>query len=141
MDSLAKVDTEKRREFDFSVTRAEAVERSVFDLIARVEVEVKNDQKAAQTGNICVEFCQLGPDGETNIASGINVTTATWWAIHWHENPNDGPVLLVPVKLLKGLCRKFMKDKRRVRVTGDNGNQSVLVPVAALLPGGALRGV
>lgn len=117
------------------------MEGAIGNLLLRCPVEVKNDRRAAQTGNICVEYCQFGPDGKTLVESGILVTTATWWAFHWHEDPNDGPVILVPTTLLKELCRKYKKDPKRVKLTGDNGNRSILIPVAALLPGGALHGV
>lgn len=118
-----------RSEFDLDLRFGQGVEGCLANLLLRCTVEVKADIKADITGNLCIEFEQDGPDGE-KVPSGIAVTTALYWAFYW----GTGPMLIVPTPLIKKLARKYYLEGR-IKATGDHGNNSVLVPVAALLPG------
>lgn len=135
-----------REKFDIDLRYGHEVEGSVLDLLLRracAVFEVKADVKAGVTGNLCLEFEQWGRgqserfDEETQrwyVPSGIAVTEAVFLAVYWDSQM----WLFLPVAKMKSLMRRFYREGR-VKTTGDNGNRSVLVPVAALLPGGIER--
>jgi hypothetical protein len=52
-----------------------ALGRADFDLQLQCDVEVKNDLRASETGNVAIEIAY------GNQASGIMTSRATWWAI------------------------------------------------------------
>ena len=87
------------------------------------KVEVKADFRAADTGNLFVEYHQ--PSGH----SGIATSKAEWWAFYvvgthtWY---------LIQSFKLKKLCRKALKQGL-TRKGGDNDNyEGVLLPLSWL---------
>lgn len=62
----------------------------------KCDVEVKSDTRAAQTGNIAIEFACSGRP------SGIAATKADWW-VHFIS---ETEYFIIPVKTLRWLIKK-----------------------------------
>ena len=120
----------KQSQFDLDLRHGQAVEGALANLLLRATVEVKNDKTSRRTGNFCIEYQQYGPDGKSYVPSGIAVTTAMYWAFQYDE----GCYLIMPTERVKEIARRFAKDKGNRKLTGDNGNWSVLVPISAFIP-------
>ena len=77
-----------------------------------VRYEVKADRMAFQTGNIAVEFqCSNKP-------SGINVSTADYWAYFVVHPTNSPTLLLVPTDELRQMCAD---GKYHKKIRGGDG--------------------
>lgn len=119
-----------RAGFDISYRYGEPFEKAFGNLLLRAKVEVKRDQKFLSTGNLCVEFEQWHPqDRSVKVPSGIGVTEADFWAFVLDD---DLASALVPIEKLRMLCQRFAEC---TVMTGDNGNRSYLIPLAAVFPG------
>ncbi len=90
-----------------------------YDLLAFARIEVKTDRRAAQTGNVAVEFKHNGRP------SGLSATSALWWVV-----VAGGLVLFVPVRVLRDLLDAG--DYRRVRAGDGSKAECVLLPLATL---------
>lgn len=102
----------------------QVAEGSVASVLMSLKVEVKNDKQALNTGNLCIEYKQdSGP-------SGIEVTEATWWAFKLSEEI----ILIIETQRLRQVYARYKSDPKNCKLTGDNGNWSVLVPIHAFLP-------
>lgn len=99
-------------------------ERELAFVAALETVEVKSDKRAAETGNVFIEYAQHGRP------SGLNVSTATHWAI---EVRPDVWVLMTRGRVRELAARAWADESRRRFCCGDNENDGVLVPVAWLL--------
>ena len=83
-------------------------------------IEVKNDLKAEETGNIAIEISKK--DGTP---TGINVSTANWWAIFANKE-----LFFLERKKLKTYCET---SKLRTVFGGDNwGVKMYLIPIEEL---------
>lgn len=110
--------------FDIDVAHGEFREGALAQVLALRygdRIEVKSDFKCRTTGNLCLEYAQKGR------SSGLAATTADWWAFEYY----DDCWLIVPTVILRRLARRAWLEGRR-RPTGDNGNESVLLPIAWL---------
>lgn len=78
------------------------------DDVLTIYYEVKADRKAYQTNNLCIEYkCN-------NVSSGINATTADYYA-YFIINPDSKYTLyIIPVKDIKKLIKqqKYTKDTK-----------------------------
>jgi len=73
----------------------------------RVLIEVKNDLKSSQTGNIAIEYsCNDKP-------SGVNATKADFWV-----SVGSSEIFILKIKVLKDLIKK--ESLRRDVSGGDN---------------------
>jgi hypothetical protein len=96
-------------------------------------IEVKTDYKAAQTGNVFVEYEQAGPPTYKPRPSGVAITVAEWWVTVLMNRDAVHCVLVNPTEYIKKVGRialgKGMKAKG-----GDNDlYRGVLVPLGWLL--------
>jgi hypothetical protein len=112
--------------FDLEFKKGQIAEEKVRDLLLRCRVEVKADKKAWDSGNVCVEYAQRDKDGKL-VASGIALTESQWYCFAFDDDTN----LFISTEKLKRQARFF---KSRRKVTGDNGNVSILVPISSLIP-------
>lgn len=113
-----------RSGFDIDLREGEAREAALAKALSKVGylIEHKSDHKARATGNVFIEYRQKGRP------SGIQVTTADFWAIEFDTNA----WVILETSRLKWLAREAWKAGRRV-VGGDNDQyEGVLVPVAQL---------
>ena len=99
----------------------EAGLHSGFDLtIDGYTFEVKSDRMAAKTGNLCIEH------RNGVCPSGINATTADYWALFIIVNGNAERLYVIPTIALKNIIRKF---KPRSVFGGDyKKTQMYLIP-------------
>jgi len=87
------------------------------------KIEVKADFRAAETGNVFIEFSQ--PSGP----SGLATTHAEWWAIYvvgaytW---------LIVGTHRLKELCRIAYQEEHTANGGDGNRFKGVLLPISWL---------
>lgn len=115
-----------REGFDRDLAYGKAKESEFVDAISNARVEIKSDQRAVRnrpTGNVAIEYMQKGRP------SGINVTTAGWWAIEFDE----GKWIVVQTALLKRYAHKAYREGR-VGPAGDyNQYENAFVPLSWLL--------
>lgn len=96
-----------------------ALGRADFDLQLQCDVEVKNDLKASETGNVAIEIAY------GNQASGIMTTRATWWAIVVEEFCYLCKTEELRCLILEKTCKRTFG--------GDGGkSQLVLLPLERL---------
>ena len=114
-------------DLDLSIgKRGEKHALAIIDGIQNGTVEVKTDERAADTGNLFVEFKQKARNGKW-IDSGINKTTATFWCYVIY---GDDLALFVPTDVL----RHYAEKHRWVEMPrGSNPTRGYLVPVADLV--------
>jgi hypothetical protein len=94
-------------------------------LLTNKKIEVKRDKRAAQTGNIYIEFNSRGKP------SGIETTEADYWAI-W---PLEDVCIFVTVGKIRQLVEKYKNDPKKVKAGGDNNTSyGVIVPLEDFLP-------
>ncbi len=86
-------------------------------------VEVKSDRICRRTGNLFVEYRQKGR------ASGINVTTADYWAFEY----DDDCWVIVPTARLKQLCRLAALQDRTASGGDFNQYDGILLPISWLV--------
>lgn len=115
--------------FDFTVDMAygkagEAELVEFFDAVQGAQIEVKSDRY--RNGNMAVET-QQNPAGRGWQDSGINVTTAQWWAYRFAP----GAFTLISVPRLKKYLRmnRDLLQKRDFAAGSDNPSRGfVLMP-------------
>lgn len=93
------------------------------ELLRGKTVEVKRDYKAAQTGNLFVEYRSRGK------ASGLATTRADFWAFIL-----DGQrVIIVPTEHLKKVAQRAYNAGRTIRGGDSNTSEGVLVKVREMV--------
>lgn len=115
-----------RSGFDIDLREGEAREAALVRAMASVGhlVEHKRDHKAHDSGNVFIEYQQKGRP------SGINVTTAQWWAIEFDANA----WIVIETDRLRWLCRQAWRNPANRKSGGDNNNyRGVTVPVRDLV--------
>ena len=113
-----------REGFDKDLAAGEARETAFVTALRDCKVEHKCDQKVRSTGNVFIETHQQGADGQWR-KSGINASTAQWWAIEYA----DDAWLVIRRPLLKQLASRAPS-----RLGGDyNHYRGRLVPVRWLV--------
>jgi hypothetical protein len=118
--------------FDIDFSRGligEDLVKSLPEAIKDGTIEVKTDYRAQETGNFYIETWQYSKQDESNKKqSGINITTATFWAF---VIPQTSSMFLIRTDELKSLMRE--NDYRETRQPQINAhtNASIgrLVPV------------
>jgi len=119
---------EPRFDFKVDLEHGNAAEANLIDFFNAMngqQVEVKSDRY--RNGRMIVET-QQRPNGGDWQHSGINVTTATWWA--YQLAPSS--FILVSVARLKRYLRMndYLLEKREFASTGDNPAQGFLLTAA-----------
>jgi len=109
--------------FAFDLKLGQDEEVWLADLLKGKTVEVKRDFKAAQTGNLFIEYRCRGK------ASGLGTTRADFWAFIL-----DGErVIIVPTEHLKRVAQRAYDEGRKVRGGDSNASEGVLVKVRELV--------
>ena len=102
----------------------ERVFREVLDLRTGHYLELKSDQRAADTGNVFIEYRQHGRP------SGIAITACEWWTT---EVVQDVFITMRTARM-KELARRSYRVSERRRQGGDyNAYDGILVPVPELV--------
>jgi hypothetical protein len=109
---VAKVPTDIREKYDRRITVGKGP-LSIFYLI-----EVKDDLKSEETGNFVVEKAREPRDGGY-VPSGINVTTADYWAYKARVNGKEG-FYIIPTIIL----RNFILNEKKRLVWGGDDNRT-----------------
>lgn len=100
-------------------------EKALADILEHKTVEVKNDLKALQTGNLFIEFMSRGKK------SGIDRTEADYWCFAIGD-----VYILLSTEKLKELVEP-LKGTKAERLGGDNNTSvGVLLPIKKLFEGG-----
>ena len=94
-------------------------EEEIRRILVDPRLEVKDDRKARETGNVFVEYHQ--PSGP----SGIATSNAPWWAIKYGE----GRILIVERGVLRKLAIRAFRAGKVVRGGDFNNYTGVLVPL------------
>jgi hypothetical protein len=114
---------EHNSDFSHDLEVGLAGEKTVADLIAFKKLEVKTDIKAAQTGNVFVEYASRGKP------SGISTTEAEWYVFVL----SDTQIVFIETGRLKRLSRTYLKSERDVQGGDSNTSHGILVPVEDLV--------
>ena len=122
-------DIELRKEqFMANNAEGEYAERRIFSILKNgdeqlevIRIEVKDDQMAANTGNLFIEYAQSDGHGGSK-PSGINTTKANWWAIWLCP---DAVLITTPQRL-----KEFGRIRGRKKTGGDNGNKGMLLKIS-----------
>lgn len=110
--------------FDVDLRHGEAREEAFVHVLLRDKVEVKSDCKAQLTGNVAIEYEQVGQDNQRH-PSGIATTDAHWWAIEYAR----GRWQLIETDQLKELARRAIQEKRHKWVGDADEHHCALVPL------------
>lgn len=96
------------------------------------KVEVKTDRRVAETGNIYIETWQFRkPDQSDKKPSGINTTSADYWAIATTKGIGFLIVKTTELKiLLKG--NNYRQVSQPIANEHTNGSLGLLVPIKDL---------
>lgn len=117
-------------DFKIDLLEGEAGERLTKEILIGEHgtVEVKRDWRVSETGNVAIEFKCRGK------RSGIEISTATWWAIvldgakYGHE-----VVVLIKRKRLRSIAAEYYHKGHWTRGGDDYQSRMVLVPVRELV--------
>ena len=91
-------------------------------------VEVKRDAMFLHTGNVYIEVSQSPPWIDYYKPSGINVTTADYWAFVCGE-----AVTLVPTNVIRKCVASQDREPRDGGLNGDNPTKGYTLSLRALL--------
>lgn len=98
--------------FDFILDRVEG--ENAEDLLKQVlrgTIEVKLDRRMADTGNLCVEMGKVR--GRQVVPSGLNASSADWWAFIAGGEADQQVIILVKSSYLRTLVKYKGRDNAR----------------------------
>ena len=123
----AREDGEADYRFDLNLMEGKLSENKWAEVLETVEF--KKDYKAWETGNIAVEYAYNGKP------SGIAKTEAKYVAyVLVDKNQNENISFFVKTNIIKDMCRKYYRDKKRNIKGGDNNSSSlILLPIDELV--------
>ena len=113
--------------FDLDLAKGQEMEQQLAEFFKGEKVEVKSEIHLwEKTHNHFVEYQYKGNK------SGISVTEAEYWALMLVKD--DVPVMtyIIPVAVLKELCRKYIGTDRDVIGGDDNNSRGILLPIKEL---------
>ena len=113
--------------FDLDLAKGQEMEQQLAEFFKGEKVEVKSERHLwEKTRNHFVEYQYKGNK------SGISVTEAEYWALMLVKD--DVPVMtyIIPVAVLKELCRKYIGTDRDVIGGDDNNSRGILLPIKEL---------
>jgi hypothetical protein len=85
------------------------------------KIEVKNDERALETGNIAIETY-----GNYNKPSGISVSKANYWMYTYPVSADTYQIIFIPIKNLKCIVARYSQTRK---VRGCEGSTVILIPV------------
>jgi hypothetical protein len=110
-------------DFKYDLKLGQIGEKHLASILSESKIEVKTDYQACGTKNIFVEYQSRGKD------SGLITTQASWYAYILSNHK----IILISVKKLKELSRRYLNTKRDV-LGGDNDtSKGILLPIKDLL--------
>tara|TARA_R110001632_G_scaffold41428_3_gene104060 strand:+ start:1469 stop:1813 length:345 start_codon:yes stop_codon:yes gene_type:complete len=109
-------------DFRHDLEVGQVAERELGEIFEGKKVEVKNDLRALDTGNVYVEYESRGK------ASGIATSEAEWYAFKL----SDTQIRLIKTKHLKELCRGYVNTERDKKGGDSNTSKGILLPLTKL---------
>lgn len=104
--------------FKYDLEIGQKYETQLYELLGK-KIEVKRDFKCLITGNIFVEYFSRGKP------SGIAISEADYYC-YWLS---DYHFIIIELKELKKMCRKYLKTNRDT-IGGDcNTSKGILLPL------------
>ena len=136
-----KIQYNRDKKFDIQLNQSLLAERKLGEIFASAKLERvdlsperwKIEQKTEswlweKSGNLCIEYKNRGKP------SGIASTEADFWVHELKREDETLVYIMIPVKHLKELCRKYYKlGKYRENVGDDGQSDVVLVPIKDLI--------
>jgi len=121
---IGVIHTKARPHFDLDLKFGQQKENELQEILHNEQIECKTDKICKRTGNVFVEFEDRGKP------SGINTTKADSWAFClWKENREDQTYVIISVKTLKELMKKYP-----IKLGGDNWtSKGYIIPKEDLL--------
>ena len=110
-------------DFKYDLQLGQLGEKHLNNILSNKLIEVKTDYKATKTKNIFIEY------QSRNKPSGIATSQSNWYAFIL----SNEIIILVEVKKLKELCRKYYKTDRDVLGGDNNTSKGILLPLKDLL--------
>ena len=108
-------------DFRHDLEIGQLAEKALADIIENKTVEVKNDLKALDTGNLFVEYFSRGKP------SGICTTQADYWCF-----VIDDIYILIATEKLKEMLRPLYKTKSDIKGGDNNTSHGILLPIIKL---------
>lgn len=112
-------------DFDIDLAHGQQAEMFVSDIIAALRdqtAEVKRDDRAAQTGNVYIEYeCLRGGEWQP---SGISTTKALVWVFVL-----GGLALAAPTATVAEVARRHYPTSRRELTRGSHPTRGVVIPL------------
>jgi hypothetical protein len=129
--SRTQTSTGFRPDFDIDNRRGAIGEHLVgtfLEAIGTATVEVKTDSGAQRTGNFYIETCQRPRDAEEGVwvASGVNRSTAEWWAF---AGPGANGFIAVRADVVKALAADAPETTQPIHNERTNASKGRLVKV------------
>jgi hypothetical protein len=115
-------------QFDVDLRFGEAAEAAFVHVFLQSRVEVKADRKCLSTGNLAIEYEQIGGDGQRR-PSGISISEAAWYAVGYAP----GRWLLVETEQLREFARKAIRTGRHKWIGDADEHHNALVPIVWLV--------
>ncbi len=109
-------------DFKYDLKVGQIKEKELSDILANKKIEVKYDLKALKTNNVFVEY------ESRNKKSGISTTQAEYYCFAFGETLH-----LIPTKILKEKCRKYIDTERDVKGGDNNTSKGILLPLNEIL--------
>ncbi len=113
--------------FDLDLAKGQEMEQQLAEFFKGEKVEVKSERHLwEKTNNHFVEYQYKGNK------SGISVTEAEYWALMLVKDEVPVMTYIIPVAVLKELCRKYIGTDRDVIGGDDNNSRGILLPIKEL---------
>tara|TARA_R100001163_G_scaffold11614_4_gene10628 strand:- start:13731 stop:14075 length:345 start_codon:yes stop_codon:yes gene_type:complete len=109
-------------DFKYDLLVGQVKEKELSDIFSNKKIEVKYDLKATETGNVFVEYESRGQK------SGISKSQADYYCFAFGSSLH-----LLPTKVLKDKCRKYIGSNRDVKGGDNNTSSGILLPIKELL--------
>ena len=109
----------------------------MFEHNGSIEVKAERDQWL-RTGNFAIELYRIYKDTGKKKYTGLYDTDAYWWNISFVSNNLTRRVIIIKVKELKALVKKFGKEnKYQAREMGDKDSKfttyGLIIPISELM--------
>lgn len=97
-------------------------EKELGEIFETKTIEVKNDLKASETGNVFIEYENKGNK------SGISTSLSEYYCFALGDSFH-----IIKSKVLKDKCRKYLGTRRDVYGGDSNTSKGILLPLLELL--------
>ena len=115
------------KKFDLDLAKGLEMEQKLSEFFTGTKIEVKSERHLwEKTGNHFVEYEYKGTK------SGLSITEAEYWALMLVKDDEPVMTYIIPVAVLKDLCRKYVGTDRDVVGGDDNNSKGILLPIEEL---------